>query len=105
MISFFKWYYQKQTQNLIGILMGVFTMVSEIFAIQIMIKHLFEPLYQDYTYSGRAIGFFIRSGRIVVGAMVELILILVLGFVWLVWILLPFIIVFKIFYIFFTMWR
>ncbi|MFA4930819.1 MAG: hypothetical protein WC570_03090 [Patescibacteria group bacterium] len=104
MISFFKWYYRTQTTNLIGSLMGVFAMVSEIFAIQIMIKHLFEPLYQDYTYSGRAIGFLIRGGRIIIGAIVELILLIVLGLVLILWVLLPVIIVFKIIYIFFTIW-
>lgn len=103
MITFLKWYYKTQTTNLVGILMGIFSMVSETFAIRIMLQHITEPLYQDFTRSGRVIGFLIRSGRIVIGAIVELVVILILGFLIILWLLLPAIIILKILYILFTL--
>lgn len=104
MITFINWYYRNLTVGLAGVFLDLFSTVSEMFAISIMAKHIFEPLYQDYTYAGRVIGFFIRSGRIVLGLIVELIFLVIMGLVMLVWILLPLIIMGKIAYIFFTMW-
>ncbi|MBU0647727.1 hypothetical protein KJ855_00950 [Patescibacteria group bacterium] len=104
MITFFKWYYQTQTMNFIGMLMGLFGLVSEMFAVQIMFKHITEPLYQDYTWQGRIIGFMVRSGRIILGVIVELIVILFLGVILLLWLFLPLIILGKVFYLLLTVW-
>lgn len=105
MITFLTWYYVNQTKNVFAIFLGFFTYVADFFAIPMMIKHLWEPLYQDYTYSGRVIGFLIRSGRIVLGIFVQLMFIILFGFLMLVWLLLPLIIIGKITYISFTMWK
>lgn len=99
MISFFTWYYRQQTISLINNLRDLFELIADKFAIPAMLAHISEPLYQDYTYAGRIIGFFIRSGRIILGLIVEFIIIIFFGLLVLVWLVLPIVIVFKIFYI------
>lgn len=105
MITFLTWYYVNQTKTVFAIFLGFFTYIADFFAIPIMIKHIWEPLYQDYTYSGRAIGFLIRSARIGLGFFVQFIFILIFGFLMLLWLLLPLVIIGKLTYILFTMWR
>jgi len=103
-MTFINWYYRNLTVGLMGVLLDLFGTVAEMFAIPIMAKHIFEPLYQDYSYTGRIIGFFIRSGRIVLGLIVEFIFLVLIGLVALFWVLLPIIIAGKIVFILFTMW-
>ncbi|MFZ5392029.1 MAG: hypothetical protein ACOZAR_02430 [Patescibacteria group bacterium] len=104
MIIFLNWYYRTLTVGLAGIFLDIFSTISQSFAISIMAKHIFEPLYQDYTYAGRVIGFFIRSGRIILGLIVEFIFLLIIGLIMILWVLLPLIIIGKIIFILFTMW-
>jgi hypothetical protein len=104
MLTFFNWYYKDQTKNIYGLFAGLFGLVAGYFDIQMMIKHIAEPLYQDYTYSGRAIGFLVRLGRIFLGGFIQLFLMIAMGVLLILWIVLPLIIIFKIFYISATMW-
>ncbi|MBD3238201.1 MAG: hypothetical protein GF332_00980 [Candidatus Moranbacteria bacterium] len=54
-------------------------------------RNLFEPLYQDYTVMGRVLGPIFRIGRVLIGIVIHLILLILeiigfllfLGFVWL----------------------
>ena len=103
MFTFVNWYYITQTRNLIGILTDLFGLVASIFAIRMMWQHITEPLYQDYTYAGRAIGFMIRSLRIILGLLVEGLVILVLLAVLALWVVLPILIIGKIIYILITL--
>jgi hypothetical protein len=103
MLTFFKWYYQIQTRQIYDAFSGVFQQVAGLFDIPMMIKHITEPLYQDYSYQGRAIGFLIRSGRILLGLFIQLVLIIILGILMLLWVLLPAVIAVKIGYILVTM--
>ncbi|HPH78969.1 MAG TPA: hypothetical protein PLH65_02705 [bacterium] len=104
MLTFFNWYYRDQTKNIYQVFVGLWSLIASYFDIQMMIKHLGEPLYQDYSYSGRAIGFLIRLGRIILGVFLQIILAIILGILLLLWVLLPLIISVKIIYISATMW-
>lgn len=103
MLTFFKWYYMIQTRQIYAAFNDIFQLVAGTFDIPMMMKHITEPLYQDYTYQGRAIGFLIRFGRILLGLFIQFILIIVLGMLMLLWVLLPVVIVAKIGYILVTM--
>ncbi len=81
----------------------IYQLIAGVFDIQMMIKHISEPLYQDYSYQGRAIGFIVRSGRILLGLFTQLILMIILGIMMVIWLLLPLVIIVKIIYIIFTL--
>jgi hypothetical protein len=51
--------------------------------------HIEEPLYGDYSYSGRAVGFIFRMTRIILGLCIYLALGLIGGVFYLVWVALP----------------
>lgn len=103
MITFFKWYYMFQTRQIYAAFNDIFQLISGTFDIPMMIKHIGEPLYQDYTYQGRAIGFLIRTGRILLGLFTQFILLIILAVLMLLWLVLPVVIIFKIGYIIVTM--
>ena len=48
-----------------------------------------EPLFKDYTWSGRMVGFFIRGIRILVSILVYLVILVIGTLVVLTWFLLP----------------
>lgn len=54
-----------------------------------------EPMFGDYTWSGRTIGFLIRGIRVIVTIFVYLIILISGGLATLIWLLLPFLLVFK----------
>ena len=103
MITFFKWYYSIQTRNIYAIFNDIYQLVAGVFDIQMMIKHISEPLYQDYSYQGRAIGFVVRSGRVLLGLFVQFIMIIFLAILMVLWLLFPLVIILKIIYIPFTL--
>ena len=45
-------------------------------ALWITLKNIFQPLYQDHTFTGRILGFFFRSVRIMLGLVLYVIVIL-----------------------------
>ena len=66
------------------------------FALKITVRHWLQPLYQDRTFIGYILGPIFRTGRIVVGASVYLLATLVATFFYLLWLLIPPYIVYKI---------
>lgn len=65
-------------------------------AIRVTISHLFEPLYKDYTIMGRILGFIFRSGRIVIGSIFYIFLLLIYAVLYLAWLLVPVFFIFSI---------
>lgn len=53
------------------------------------IKHIFDPLFGDYTYIGRAIGFFFRIGFISFGLLITSISIAAVVLLYFIWIIIP----------------
>jgi hypothetical protein len=45
-------------------------------ALWITVKNIFQPLYQDHTITGRILGFFFRSIRIVIGLFLYAVIVL-----------------------------
>lgn len=63
------------------------------FALQITLRYIFEPLYQDRTVLGYILGFIFRSGRIILAFIIYLIVITFFAAAFLAWALfLPYII-------------
>lgn len=63
---------------------------------KITLKYLFKPLYKDRTIIGYIMGFFWRSVRLLAGGVVYILLFLAALAVYLIWLLTPVLIVYKI---------
>ena len=59
-------------------------------------KHLFKPLYGDYSVVGYILGFIFRIGRLCGASIVYIILFLILAGAYIIWLLIPFTLVVKI---------
>jgi len=53
------------------------------------LSHLTQPLFQDYTFQGRIVGFFFRLGRVFVGGMAQLLLAAGSLSLYVLWLLFP----------------
>jgi hypothetical protein len=58
-------------------------------AFRMTLRHLFEPLYKDYTIMGRILGPIFRFGRALVGFVVYVFVGAIFLTVYLLWLLLP----------------
>lgn len=62
-------------------------------AARTMLHLLFRPLYGDYSFVGRIIGPIFRMGRLVIGGVAHLFLVVVFGVLWLCWVALPLVLI------------
>ena len=63
--------------------------IDKVMAIKITLRYFFQPLYKDYTVMGRILGVIFRTGRLLVGAVIYLMIVAVFLVIYLVWILIP----------------
>lgn len=77
---------------------SVLERLDRFFALKITWRHLFEPLYQDRSFLGYVLGFIFRSGRLIFGILVYLPLIFLAIVGYLIWLGIPFYIVYQIFH-------
>ncbi|MEK7465531.1 MAG: hypothetical protein AAB631_02020 [Patescibacteria group bacterium] len=59
-------------------------------------RHFFEPLYKDYSILGRLLGIIFRTARLLVGTIVYSVLFAIIVCVYVIWLLIPLYLVFKI---------
>lgn len=71
--------------------------LDRFFAFKITLRHFGEPLYQDRTILGYALGFFFRIGRIFIGSLVYFFVIVLAVLLYVLWCLAPIYILIKIF--------
>lgn len=63
------------------------------FALQITLRYIFEPLYQDRTILGYILGFIFRSGRVVLACAIYLLVVVFFVAIYLGWaLLLPYVV-------------
>lgn len=53
------------------------------------IRHFFEPLYKDYSIIGRFLGVIFRTGRLLVGTVIYVIVFFFVAAAYLIWLLIP----------------
>jgi len=66
------------------------------FALKITLRHWLQPLYQDRTFIGYILGPIFRTGRIALALVVYLTLTALAGLLYLLWLLIPPYIIYKI---------
>lgn len=65
----------------------LFARLDRFFALKITLKMIFRPLYGDYTFVGRVLGFIFRSLRIIVGLGTYLLIFALAAIVYIIWLL------------------
>lgn len=66
------------------------------FALKITIRYWLQPLYQDRTFIGYILGPIFRTGRIIVALVAYLIVAALAGLLYLLWLLIPPYVIYKI---------
>jgi hypothetical protein len=66
------------------------------FAFKITLRHLFQPLYKDYSIIGYVLGFIFRTGRIIGASFIYVVLIAAAILIYVIWLAVPIFIVYKI---------
>jgi len=95
--NFFHHWYFHGSRNLARYFLSVFEGADKTFAVKITLKYFFQPLYKDYSAVGRILGVFFRSMRILMGLGVYAFLAAIFLGVYLVWILIPLVLIANIF--------
>ena len=89
LIDFFHNWYVHGSKFLIHRFVSVLEEIDRTVAIKVTLRYFFQPLYKDYTIVGRILGIVFRSGRLLVGGLIYLVLILFFVVIYAVWIILP----------------
>lgn len=89
LIDFFRHWYVKSFFIYSHQVITLFERLDRGFALKITIRHLFQPLYKDYTLIGYGLGFVFRTLRIVTVSLIYLFLIILAALLYLLWILFP----------------
>lgn len=90
------WYFRsgKKYGNFV---INIFERMDRIFGWKVNILHMFSPLYRDYSAIGYILGFVLRLARLVITSLLYGAVFLIAVFVFLIWMLIPVYIIWKIF--------
>ncbi len=92
--DFFHHWYIDGSRAIARRFMGAIAAADHSLALGVTIRHFFEPLYKHYTAIGRILGVVFRTGRIVIGLVVYLFLAALFILIYLVWVVIPFFILY-----------
>ena len=87
--DFFHHWYVHGSRNLFHFFISRLEGLDRTFALRVTLRHLFEPLYKDYTIVGRILGAIFRSGRILIAFVFYLIIAAIFAVVYFVWLIIP----------------
>ncbi len=91
--EFLRHWYVKSARMYTDYVFGLLRRMDRTLAWRITLKYLFRPLYGDYSFIGRVLGFIFRLFRLIVGGVIYLFVFAVAIFAYLVWIfLLPYLV-------------
>ncbi|MBI2278797.1 MAG: hypothetical protein HYU81_01900 [Candidatus Brennerbacteria bacterium] len=87
--EFFRHWYVKSVRMYFNFILDCLARLDYVLAWRITARHLFEPLYKDYSFVGYVLGFVFRSVRLLVAGMVYAALFGVALGSYFVWLLIP----------------
>ena len=96
LIEFLRHWYVKSIRIYSNFVLNKLERLDYYLAWEITLKNLFKPLYKDYTFLGFVLGFIFRLLRLFVGGVIYGIVFLAAVAFYLVWLLLPVVLVFKV---------
>ncbi len=95
--DFLRHWYWESARVYFNFVLDQFHNLDRFLAFRITLRHLFEPLYGDYSLVGRLLGFPLRIMRLAVAGLTYLILGGAAGALYLAWLILPFYLTARIF--------
>ena len=95
-LEFFRHWYLNSFRVFGRFIVFLFGKLERRFALRVTLKHFFEPLYQDRSLIGYILGFIFRTGRLIFGGVIYLILLAMAVFIYSIWLAIPIFIIFKI---------
>ena len=69
--------------------------LDRFFAFRVTLRYWFKPLYQDYTVIGYLLGFIFRTGRLMFGGILYLLILFIAVLLYVIWAATPILIVYK----------
>lgn len=91
--EFLHHYYIDGTRFLFYKFINFVESIDQSVAFGITLKNFFIPLYRDYTFMGRILGIIFRTGRLLVGGVIYLLLGIIFLLIVLGWLLVPIILI------------
>ncbi|MFH1161667.1 MAG: hypothetical protein V1696_00075 [Candidatus Jorgensenbacteria bacterium] len=95
LIEFFRHWYVKSGRLYSNFVLNQLEKLDYYLAWKITARHLFQPLYKDYSVIGYAMGFSLRLIRLTVASAVYMVVICFAIAVYILWLLLPIYLIFK----------
>lgn len=96
-LTFLEHWYLHSPKKYSNFVLNLLSRVDYYLAWKITLKYLFQPLYKDYTTLGYILGFIFRSARFLMASVIYVILFFITAGLYLVWLLIPPLIVYFIF--------
>lgn len=87
--QFIRYWYLESPARFYAAFLAVCQMFEDTLAVKDTIRNITKPLFQDYTYQGRLIGFMLRLARIGLGVFIFTLLGFAYLFLFVGWILFP----------------
>ncbi len=91
--DFFHHWYVHGSRKFAHYFVSFLERVDRTLAFKITLRYFFQPLYKDYSVVGRILGIFFRSGRLLIGLFVYVVLGLLFLAIYIVWVALPVVLV------------
>ena len=91
--GFFRNWYVDGSRFIGHAFISVLTEMDKSFAVEITLRHFFEPLYKDYSIVGRVLGIIFRSIRVIIGSVIYFLVAIAFLFFFLLWISIPVILI------------
>jgi len=96
--EFFYHWYKESFLRYSNFVINVLEKFDKTLALKVTLKNFFQPLYQDYTVLGYILGFIFRFFRVIIAVIVYVCLLSIALFLYLIWVLIPPFLIYKIFY-------
>ena len=89
MAQFLRYWYIRGPEHIWRVFLSVIGGFENSLAVRDTARNLDKPLFQDYTRSGRAVGFLIRLARILIGLVIYLLIASLFALFSVIWVLFP----------------
>ncbi|KKT91202.1 MAG: hypothetical protein UW92_C0016G0011 [Candidatus Jorgensenbacteria bacterium GW2011_GWA2_45_13] len=97
-IEFLRHWYVKSVRIYWNFVLNRLEELDRFFAWKITFRHLFQPLYKDYSFFGYVLGFIFRFLRLLIASVAYAFIFLIAFIIYITWLLIPPYIVYRIFF-------
>ena len=87
--DFFRHWYMDGSRVIAHRFISTLEEIDQTFAVRITLRYFFQPLYKDYSVIGRILGVVFRTGRILIGGAIYLVITLLFLAFYLIWVAVP----------------